>query len=94
MVQPGWLVQGFPRSLSPNRPKYDHLTRVWCWLGHLRAQPTPPCMEVEWRQLMAFDLPPEVVDVILAARRPSTKSVYEGRWEKFVVWCSSRTSNP
>lgn len=46
-------------------------------------------MELEQRQLSSFDRPPEVGDVILAARHPSTKSIYAGRWDKFVVWCGT-----
>ena len=42
----------------------------------IRACAHSPCFEIEQRQLTAFDLPPEVIDVILAARRPSTKTVY------------------
>ena len=38
---------------------------------------------------MTFDLPSEIVGVILAARCPSTKIIYAGRGEKFVVCCSS-----
>ena len=49
------------------------------------AQSTPSCVETEQWQLTAFDLPPEVVEVILAIRHPSTKSIYVGRWDKFVI---------
>lgn len=49
----------------------------------------PPFLELEQRQLSSFDRPPEVGDVILAARHPSTKSIYAGRWDKFVVWCGT-----
>lgn len=37
-------------------------------------QSPPSCLEIEWQQLNIFDLPPKAVDVILAARRPSTKT--------------------
>ncbi|KAJ1209374.1 hypothetical protein NDU88_004752 [Pleurodeles waltl] len=36
------------------------------------VQSPPACVDIEQRQLMAFDLPPEVCHVILIARRPST----------------------
>ena len=39
-------------------------------------QSTPLCLEIERQQLTAYDLPLEVVDVVLAAMRPSIKSVY------------------
>ena len=51
-------------------------------------------MEIEWRQLRVFDLPPEVCDVILAARRPSSKTVYACLWDKFVAWCAEKQIDP
>ena len=53
------------------------------------ARSSPPCFEIERRQLTAFDLSPEFVDLILTARHPSTKSVYTCRWDTFVVWCGT-----
>ena len=38
-----------------------------------------------------FSTPPqEVRNVILAARHPSTKTVYVCRWDKFVAWCADK----
>lgn len=51
-------------------------------------------METEQRQLNAFDLPPEICDVILAVRCPSTKIVYASHWDKLVAWCSSCHVDP
>ena len=47
--------------------------------------PTPPSVEIEQNHLSGFDLPVDVVDVILAARSPSSKSVHFGCWAKFVA---------
>lgn len=52
------------------------------------------CLEIERRQLHTFNLPPELVDVILAARRPSMKTVYTCSWDKFVAWCGTRLIDP
>ncbi|KAJ1198543.1 hypothetical protein NDU88_002382 [Pleurodeles waltl] len=58
------------------------------------VQPPPSCMEIERQQLTAFALPPEVCKVILAARRPSTKTVYTCGWNKFVAWCTNKSVDP
>lgn len=50
------------------------------------SQSPPSCREIEQRQLNTFDLP-EVAKVILAARHPSTKTVYACLWDRFVPWC-------
>ncbi|KAJ1202815.1 hypothetical protein NDU88_006610 [Pleurodeles waltl] len=52
------------------------------------VQPPPSCVEIEQQQLTAFAIPPEVCNVILAARRPSTKTVYACHWNTFVAWVS------
>ena len=44
--------------------------------------------------MSTFDLHPEVVDVILAARRRPTKSVYACHWDKFVAWCITKQVDP
>ena len=40
----------------------------------------PSCLEIEWQQLSVFDLAPEVCEVIVVSRCPSTKNVYTCRW--------------
>lgn len=42
-----------------------------------------------WQHLNTFYLPPEVVNVILEARLPQTRTVYARCWNKFVAWCCS-----
>ncbi|KAJ1214845.1 hypothetical protein NDU88_002456 [Pleurodeles waltl] len=46
----------------------------------------PTCLEIERGNLSSFSLPPEVVDVILAARRHSTKSIYANRWTSYCLY--------
>ena len=58
------------------------------------AQSTHQCFETERCQLMPYDLPTKVVDVILTARRPSMKSVYARPWHKFVAWCGILRTDP
>ena len=53
----------------------------------------PSCVEIERRQLNVFDLPPEICNVILAARCPLTKTVYACR-DKFVAWCAEKLIDP
>ncbi|KAJ1208809.1 hypothetical protein NDU88_004192 [Pleurodeles waltl] len=55
------------------------------------VQPLPSCVEIERQQLTAFALSPEVCNVILAARRPSTKTVYTCCWNKFVAGCTNKS---
>ncbi|KAJ1187211.1 hypothetical protein NDU88_003990 [Pleurodeles waltl] len=43
-------------------------------------EPAPSCLEIERGNLSSFSLPPDVVNVILVARRRSTKSIYANRW--------------
>lgn len=42
----------------------------------------------------SFSLPPDVVDIILSAKQHSTKTVYAGRWVKFVKWCGEKSIDP
>ncbi|KAJ1101564.1 hypothetical protein NDU88_006631 [Pleurodeles waltl] len=58
------------------------------------VQPPPSIVEIERQHLTAFALPSEVCNVILAARRPSTKTVYACRWNKFVAWCTNKSVDP
>ena len=57
-------------------------------------QSSSPFLEIEQRQLTAFNLPPKVVDVTLAPRRLSTKSAYARRWYKLVGWCTTWQIDP
>ena len=50
------------------------------------AQFLSACLLIVRRQLTTFDLPPEAVDLILAAWRPSKQLIYACRWDKFVIW--------
>ena len=53
------------------------------------AQYTSACMEIERRQLNAFDLPPEVVDVLLGCRCPLSCDEDRGGGRRQAPGCTS-----
>ena len=41
-----------------------------------------------------LNLPPDCLDILKKAKRPSTCSAYAFKWKRFCLWCSSNNVNP
>lgn len=51
-------------------------------------------MEIERGHLSILNLPIEVQDVVLAAKRPSTRKSYGLKWKRFSILCNSKGLDP
>ena len=56
--------------------------------------PTLDGLEAERRSLQDQGFPEPVIHVMLAAKRTSTRKVYDSRWSAFADWCSQRDLDP
>ncbi|XP_058043567.1 uncharacterized protein LOC131200588 [Ahaetulla prasina] len=51
-------------------------------------------LAIERDILAGLNIPPDAVPTIQAARRPSTKRIYQFTWKAFSMWCSKRPISP
>ncbi|KAI2649995.1 putative V-type proton ATPase subunit H 2 [Labeo rohita] len=54
----------------------------------------PSCLAPEGDQLREAGLPADVVETILSARAPSTRSSYALKWRVFESWCVTHHADP
>ena len=51
-------------------------------------------LENQRRFLQEQGFSEEVVKTMLSSRKPSTRSLYNAKWQKFCDWCGERGINP
>ena len=77
-IQPPVSVPAGQGDLVPPRPTI-------ATVGSLEAE------KLAWRRQGFSD---DVIDTALAAKRGSTRTVYDSRWQAFVDWCTQRHIDP
>ncbi|XP_078518308.1 uncharacterized protein LOC144782952 [Lissotriton helveticus] len=72
---------------SPHSEPWRHSTP--------RSAAVEPCnMAPEVIEFGYLHLPPDCMDIIKEARRPTTRACYAAKWKRFVIYCSNNNINP
>uniref|UniRef100_A0A2D4J4Y7 Core-binding (CB) domain-containing protein n=1 Tax=Micrurus lemniscatus lemniscatus TaxID=129467 RepID=A0A2D4J4Y7_MICLE len=79
-------------ALEDSRPQ--NLPHAGTSISSQPSVATTSRLEVERRRLVEDQLSARVISTIQAARRPSTRRIYDATWSMFSKWCTRKGTNP
>ncbi|XP_078506854.1 uncharacterized protein LOC144767128 [Lissotriton helveticus] len=84
--------RGNASKAAPHTQAFD--AEPWQHSAPRSATAQPGDLAPEVLEFGYLNLPPDCMDIIREARKPTTRACYAAKWKRFVIYCADHNINP